>query len=129
MTKDSEMERAWIEYVEDEPWDETNDVHVGIRKLKLSRPPNKLWADGFQAAKSASGWVKIEDIPEEWKDGRPIDLWVDNGRAEPFRLNNCRYRPTLSEGYSNWKTWNYHLKEGQVKFAMLPPSPPQAETG
>ena len=30
---------------------------------------------GWEAHAARSGWVAIEDILEEWKDGRPLDVW------------------------------------------------------
>jgi len=56
-----------------------------------------LIAADFDAAitrlqsQSADPWVKIEDIPEEWKDGRPLDLIYKYINAEPVRIPNCKY--------------------------------------
>ena len=118
MTKDSEMERAW------EKERKFLIALLGNENIADLRKPT--FFSGYQAAKSASGWVRIEDIPEEWKDGRTLDLWVYG-----VRQGNCTY--DLKCPYDLY--WKCETEYGVINFpeeeithAMLPLLPPQAET-
>ena len=83
----------------------------------------------FQAgrdSKPSNDWVK--DIPDEWKDGRPVDLYIIEKDKKPYRLNDCRYiTHGATFGFSMWKSWNYRLPADAEIYAMLPPQPPQQE--
>lgn len=72
----------------------------------------------------ASQWTPISQIPEEWKDGRLVDLWTELGT----RKVDCSYRLC---GHANGKTeegmgWverhNLWITDA-ITHAKLPKSP------
>lgn len=63
-------------------------------------------------------WIKISDIPEEWKDGRRLDLIsIFDGR----RMNY--YWDADVKGWSNGNGFVYFVDD--ISHAMLPPATPQ----
>lgn len=74
------------------------------------------------AALKERDWVKIDDpIVETWKDGREVDILLESGT----RINDCQYKSKSIEGFSNWGTWNYRIKENEPTHIRLPPQPPK----
>lgn len=76
---------------------------------------------GYQAAKSESPWVPIADIPEEWKDGREVLLWLEF--TEWCAGWYCRHN-------NSWiiidESGSSALDYGEIiTYAMLPPNPPK----
>lgn len=86
------------------------------------------WLDGLmeaQAALSEPDWTRIEDMPEEWKDGRSllkyphpgIVHWNGHGWAVEY----------VGDGYeddNDKHAWRYC----HPTHVMLPPPPPKGET-
>ena len=69
-----------------------------------------------------SQWTRIEDIPEEWMDGREVELWVRYlDESGGIRLGHCNYRS------GNFTTPDYELDEMGVyaTHVMLTPHPPK----
>ena len=100
----------------------------------------------------AREWVRIDKVPDEWKDGRPVDLLVLNSCEEiadpKSPLNYSRYRRVLSKGfdinkfdgvsfdYENFEDENSERCEPsaaarvytqKITHVMLPPSLPKPE--
>lgn len=77
------------------------------------------WNMGFLAGadwqNKQSPWVEIVDIPEEWKDGRVLDLWV-----------GCAYGQNLQRGWYEAETvqWENNLDVLIPTHAKLSPPPP-----
>lgn len=77
------------------------------------------------------GWVPIADIPDEWKDGRRVDLWLVTANGGSGRLADCLClrgvwvcRKSVASSY-----YGVERKDEngitKVTRAMLPPSPPK----
>lgn len=64
-------------------------------------------------------WVKIEDIPEEWKDGRCINLVI---RLEGDGLHSM---PHCASNDGVWYDWQGLEILNTATHAMLPPQPPE----
>lgn len=77
------------------------------------------------AHKQENEWVKLADMPEGWKDGRYLDLWVCEPNKEPFRLAGAKYRKPAIPGFDNFGTWNYRVGIDCVTHVRLPPQPPK----
>ena len=71
-------------------------------------------------------WVKIEDIPEEWKDGRPVDLWLDNGDIS-WRFIEARYDKEIEDRWGDMDWDSSKATNSNPTHATLPPAPPQDE--
>ena len=73
----------------------------------------------------ADPWVKIEDIPDEWKDGvTEVDLYVTYfDESGKHRLTDCKFNCKHDE----WETPDYYLSDFAVypTHAMLPVAPPK----
>ena len=70
-------------------------------------------------------WVKIEDIPEEWKDGRPVDFFMVNDEIKAFRRIGFRFVDghwSKGQGIGMARLTFDHMTKS---YAMLPPAPPQ----
>jgi len=88
--------------------------------------------DALQAAitrlqSQSERWVKIEDIPDEWKQGRYVDLTVDGQR-----FVDCKYLQDAADvGYvGDKKGWvdEFNLWiDRKITHAMLPIAPPKME--
>ena len=65
-------------------------------------------------------WIKISDIPKEWKDGRPLNVWncgFDEVEKD-YKFN--------SDGMLCDDFWNIvEFEDEKITHAMLPPAPPQ----
>ena len=99
--------------------------------------------EAFYAAYKAAPnpWIKISDIPEEWKDGRRVDLVVDIQGEYVISVRNCKYCAKRNKWMRSAE--KYHYKHGgfifpveisdrfganKITHAMLPiepPAPPQ----
>ena len=105
------LERSWASMYHDAcgfPKDGTNwTIQYAIDRIQAHSNP----------------WVKIEDIPDEWKDGRPIDLLLTNDR----RSASCDYKETRD--LSGWWSPAFRaiLAPDIITHAMLPPTLPQEE--
>jgi hypothetical protein len=114
-----EMEKAWSDY---------------SASVNYKYHAEGSFKDGWRAraAKAESDWVKIEDIPEEWKDGRTLDLWIIQAPKYAFRLTDCTwgYEEYGSDAedcfYDDWG--NPVSINGNITHAMLPPQPPTIES-
>jgi hypothetical protein len=70
-------------------------------------------------------WVHISEIPEDWKDGRTVDLTVKyNDESGGFRLTDCYFRDGKFRG-PDYDLYEYGV---YVTHAMLPPNPPEMNT-
>ena len=100
----------------------TNPEDASLLKL-IERLISRLQA-------APNPWVKIEDIPEEWKDGRAVDL-----KTYHSRYVNCTFGGgfnSLATGTNRSKWWcpgtaNY-IDGDRITHVMLPPAPPQEES-
>ena len=74
-------------------------------------------------------WIKIEDIPEEWKDGRKLDLLVGGNIGLEIRHVDYRFEAENDEGVFFGKSHPLNIistKDGYpLTHAMLPPRPPE----
>jgi len=62
---------------------------------------------------------RLKDIPEEWKDGRPLDLLHRSG--DYHRINNARF---VDGGFRTPIGW---IELHKVAHVRLAPQPPQKE--
>ena len=89
--------------------------------------------EAFYAAYKAANnpWIKISDIPEEWKDGRRVDLITVHdlykGHMEQVRLTDCSYCERIHgwRDYRNISILHKITGKYEATHAMLPPKPPQ----
>ena len=87
-------------------WNAFNELHRQIARLQAVSNP----------------WIKISDMPEEWKDGRSLDIMYKYIDTDPVRITNCCY---LSDGGIFNPNRSCQLCMENVRHAMLPPAPPQ----
>ena len=119
MTKGSEMERAWEVY-------RTSLVELFPQHeefLEQEASIKKIFLHGYQAAKSAYGWVRIEDLKEP-KGVYTLGWWLWP-TGDWYTEDRCEFCDDI------W--WDWHGNEIQApKYAFKRqtqlPSPPQAET-
>lgn len=70
-------------------------------------------------------WVKIEDIPEEWKDGREIDLGQFGIHDLDCRWSDCTYD---ERGWADDVGQYFNDEAWDVTHAMLPPPQPPEQS-
>ena len=84
----------------------------------------------IRTALAGEGWVRIEDIPEEWKDGRPVLLGNKHGTWVGH------YRPVFTSGYrpdNPWCTLMLNHRHLEREHSTVPtharalPEPPKEE--
>ena len=103
-----------------------NDYHSGKRgdDLYVTRLADELLGLAVSRLKQ-SQWRPIEDIPEEWKDGRPVDLIINGEREVNNSYRLCGHANGKSEEGLAWVCQhNLWIKE-DITHAMLPPQSPQ----
>lgn len=83
---------------------------------------------GFSAGYRAAlpQWVPIADVPDEWKDGRTVDLWFSEFGG--FRVADCTWgfkaaRWDADECFYDERGESADIR-GTVTHAMLPPKAP-----
>lgn len=90
------------------------DADVEFSPMNFERGFTDGFKAGAQWQKEQSGFVKISDMPEEWKDGRPVDFGFRHGTNARGRFRN---------GLPVDQNGNY-LAHTEITHAMLPPKPP-----
>lgn len=77
------------------------------------------------ATLEAARWVKIEDCPAEWKDGRPVVLY---GRCRPNNVVNP-YSPDQNIGWWDAESGQWLLRQRDELidpiYIRLMPAPPE----
>ena len=66
-------------------------------------------------------WVKIEDIPEEWKDGRPLHVMYEYLAAPFIPIYDCNF--SSDGGIFHPRSSSFLVMEN-LKYVMLPIAPP-----
>lgn len=82
--------------------------------------------EAWNTRATVNPWVVIGDIPDEWKDGRPLLLLGHN-------KNICLGKWVKITASGQWKFAGYAMNEGNMFYwsishfthAMLPPEPPK----
>ena len=77
-----------------------------------------------------SQWTPIEDIPEEWKDGRNIHLFIKSNSAVmggdyTFPLYDCQFIEESQEWFDDNGEIIDTFSDRKITHAMLPPQAPK----
>jgi len=98
------------------------------------------YSDGFQAGaqwQAERGWVRIEDFPPEWKDGREVDVFIDMGKDGTLRIPNSKFqngvwlRPAPKSFNVLYGGYFYPIEHSdeygvtKITHVMLPPNTPK----
>lgn len=79
---------------------------------------------GYQARDQESQWIPIDEIPEEWKDGREVDLWITDGHRYPNAYWNKNTNSFF--GVNGGPISHIFRNSGhKATHAMLPQTPPK----
>ena len=74
----------------------------------------------------APGWIKIEDCPEEWKDGRDMILWARVSDEEySYGVMLARYIDDSDDLVPGWYAWEGI--EAYPAHVKPLPAPPEVE--
>lgn len=102
-----------------------NDCGVSVISFNPDARAKNLKKWNTRAETSANEWVKIEDIPTSWKDGRPVDLFFSGERNVNCSYRLCGHAEGLTEKKPAWVcSHNLWISE-DITHAMLPPEHPK----
>lgn len=77
---------------------------------------------GYEAHVKKSGWTKTEEAPNEWKDGRPLNVWNND-----FHEVEADYKFN-SDGILCDDFWHpVDLENEEITHVSLPLEPPARE--
>ena len=95
-----------------------------------SMPEEYLLIKEAIAALKAQSWTPIDKIPEEWKDGRKVDLTKTVNGNSPTRYPNCFWQNDswvylLPQSKYDYLEFENEYGVSKVTHAMLPPQAPK----
>lgn len=80
-------------------------------------------------ADAESSWTPIADIPEEWKDGREVDLWVKRTAIFDENIGIETRVGRKSSLFLDGKWGGTYKGSGHIiTHAMLPPAAPKGKS-
>jgi len=125
---DNKLEKAWRKHLS-----ELLGLPENSKGIYASRPTEDFKAGWNAKAQQShvSEWVPVEDIPEEWKDGRELHLFVSWNRGKPFLITSCYFLiekgifTSKSHGFIGGQTeftgQAFSIKFAQEAYIPLPP--------